>query len=303
MNKILYKNQIEEIEIDLTGTCNLMCPLCTRNYVHAKHMIQKNIRPLSEIINQLDQFINLKRFFIAGAISEPTLYPDFFNFIKYLNSRNIYFELFTNGDAHDDNWWKYLGNIVPSQCMVCFTICGSTQAIHSKYRRGSNLNRILEHAAAYRLNNKKTDWIQHILFEYNKQDLLCGNMNKIFNLFSNVMKVESEGIRRLNDKISLYDDDIRPQHKRDLEIKYIFNKQLQLDNIKIECKSFNEKKIYIDQFGKISACYIHAEFEHDYFMNDKFDYSDIFSYKYKDCYLCSTYVKQLMKAFNMEFIC
>ena len=32
---VLYTHDIEEIEMDLTGTCNLKCPLCTRNYVHA----------------------------------------------------------------------------------------------------------------------------------------------------------------------------------------------------------------------------------------------------------------------------
>jgi MoaA/NifB/PqqE/SkfB family radical SAM enzyme len=81
----LRKIDIEEIEMDLTGTCNLQCPLCTRNYKHAKHMIKKNVRLFKDIKKQLDEFSNLKRFFIAGAVSEPTLYPDFFTFIHYLN--------------------------------------------------------------------------------------------------------------------------------------------------------------------------------------------------------------------------
>ena len=297
----LCKTDIEEIEMDLTGTCNLQCPLCTRNYKHAKHMIKKNIRLFKDIKKQLDEFTNLKRFFIAGAVSEPTLYPDFFAFIHYLNQRNITYELFTNGNTHNEEWWRQLGKIIPINCLVVFTVCGSTQKLHEKYRVGSNLQQILNNASAFRENGKKNDWCQHILFEYNKDDMK--NMDIIFKQFSNIMKVESEGIRRLNEKIKTYSSDIMPHKKRDAEIKFIFDKRNITKDITIECKSYNEKKIYIDQFGRISACYIHPEFENDYFNSDIFDYTDICNYKYPDCYLCSTYVKKMMKIFNMEFIC
>ena len=40
---ILSKDFFEEFELDLTGTCNLQCPLCSRNYKHAQHMNKKNI--------------------------------------------------------------------------------------------------------------------------------------------------------------------------------------------------------------------------------------------------------------------
>ena len=102
MKYTLNRNEIEEIEIDLTGTCNLRCPICTRNFVHAKDMATKNIRSLDEIVKQLDTFGGLKRFFIAGAVSEPTLYPQFFEFIEYLNKRKITYEIFTNGSTHDE---------------------------------------------------------------------------------------------------------------------------------------------------------------------------------------------------------
>ena len=39
---------------------------------------------MHEIIDQLDKFTSLKRFFIAGAVSEPTLHPEFINFISEL---------------------------------------------------------------------------------------------------------------------------------------------------------------------------------------------------------------------------
>lgn len=303
---ILHKDQIEELEIDLTGTCNLMCPICTRNFVHAKHMIIKNIRPFLEIKQQLDSFKGLKRLFIAGAVSEPTLYPQFFEFIKYLNFRNITFELFTNGNTHDIQWWKNLGEIVPYNSITCFTICGSTQELHAKYRIGSNLKQILDNASAYRTNNKRNDWIQTIRFEYNKTDLNSNNMYDIINKFSHHIQVDSEGIRRLNDKIHKHDIEINPIKKRLAAIKYIFNKMPPKKTaIQIQCKSFMHKKLYIDQFGNIYPCYINAEFE-KHIIDEKsniFDYSKIFAYEYQDCYLCSSYVNDMIKRMKLEFIC
>ena len=122
-------------------------------------MLKPNIRPIEDIIKQLNTFSGLKRFFIAGAMSEPTLYPAFFEFIKYLNNRNIYYELFTNGNTHDTSWWEELGKLVPSKCMTCFTVCGSTQELHEYYRVGSSLQQVLDNAAAYRKNGKKNDWV------------------------------------------------------------------------------------------------------------------------------------------------
>ena len=303
----LKRDQIEEFEIDLTGTCNLRCPLCTRNYIHAKDLLKPNIRKINEITDQLDSFTGLKRAFIAGAISEPTLYPQIFEFIQYLNSRKIVFELFTNGNTHDELWWKNFGKIIDNPNIVCFTVCGSTQQKHEKYRRGSSLEKILKNALAFRQNNKKNDWIQTIRFEYNKDDLNTKKMFNIIDQFSHHMQVDSEGIRRLNDKIdNRYDKDIMPIKRRDAVIKHIFSQIPKINSqINIECKSYLQKKIYIDQFGKISPCYIHAEFEKDFFDQtaDKFNYSKIFDYCYADCFLCSQKVNKIIKDFNLEFIC
>ena len=299
---MLYTHDIEEIEMDLTGTCNLKCPLCTRNYVHAQHLLTPNIRPMHEIIDQLDKFTSLKRFFIAGAVSEPTLHPEFIDFIQYLVKRHIYFELFTNGNTHNTEWWKMLGNIVPPQCMVCFTVCGSTQELHEKYRVGSSLQQILDNAAAFRTANKN-DWVQFIQFEYNTSDLKSGKLDSIFSQFSNVMIVQSEGQRRLNLKCRTFSSDIRPTKLRNSIINKIFKDRLPINsNICIQCKSLRDKKIYIDQFGRITTCYIHAEFEDDWF-EDNIDYTKILKYNYPDCYLCSSIVNDYIQKFNMEFIC
>jgi hypothetical protein len=234
------------------------------------------------------------------------MYKYFDEFIDYLNSRDIYYELFTNGNTRDPEWWAALAKRIPDKCKVYFTICGSTQELHAKYRVGSDLQQILDHAAAYRSTGKTNDYIQHILFEYNKEDLASQGMQDIINDFNNVLYVDSEGIRRLTDYKHVFSTDIRPRHSRDNLIKELFRRRPKPDDGKkyeINCKSLEEKKVYINQFGKISACYIHAEFEQDYFEGEILDYTDILEFKYPDCFLCEKQTKCFIEKMGLDFVC
>ena len=302
---ILTKDDIEEIEIDLTGICNLSCYICSRNFKHAQYMVKKNIRPLSQIIAQIDQFTNLKRFVCAGTLSEPTLHPEFLQLIDYLNIRNLKYEIFSNGNTHDKAWWEELGKRVNAQSRTIFTICGSTQKLHEYYRVGSSLQQILDNAAAYRKCNKKTDWVQHILFEYNKDDYVK-NMHTIFDQFSYHFQVQSEGRRRLNEKLRDCPPGVCPVRKVESVQDMLFGKiePLKSKNVVIDCQSYKSKKLYINQFGKVSFCFTHAEFENDYIQDiERIDYSKVYDYCYYDCFLCSKYSRMYMDLLNLTFIC
>lgn len=303
----VYRKDIEELEMDLTGLCNLHCYICTRNFMHSQHMMAPGyVRPMTDIISQLDTFVGLKRFFIAGTMSEPTLHPQFFEFLEYLNKRDIYYELFTNGGTHDDKWWKELGKIVPEKCMTCFTICGSTNALHSYYRVGSNLDSVLNHAASYRLNGKHNDYCQHILFEYNQKDYENGNMHPIFKQFSHSFQVHSEGRRLHDEKIVQPPFGIYPPKRIKSSIDYIFSKMPRLHSILcVKCKMQEQKKAYIDCKGNVYPCYTYAEGGHPSFLinADQFNLNPIYSYSYPECYLCSTDVYDMIKAFKLQFIC
>jgi len=303
---IVKKSEIQEIEMDLTGVCNLSCPLCTRNYQHANHLVEKNVRSIDTIIKQLDQYTGLKRFFVAGVVSEPTMYKDFIKFIEYLNSRDIYYEIFTNGNTRDVDWWEKLGSIVPKKCMCAFTVCGSTQELHEKYRVGSDLQEILNNAKAFRKNNLGNDWIQHIRFEYNAEDRESVGMKNIFDQFSNVLKVETEGVRRVNVYNKEVELGIKPTKVRDLTIKKLFQNRPKPNDGKsydIQCRSLQQKKVYINQWGQVSACYTHAENEQDYFQNEEFDYSDILSFNYPDCFLCEKRTRTFIDKMGLDFVC
>ena len=306
---VLLRSEIEELEMDLTGTCNLKCPLCTRNYAHAEHMLKRNIRPLEEIIKQLDSFVNLEVFYMAGTISEPTLYPNLLDLCRYLVGRGIAVELFTNGNTHNEEWWAELGEILTSNDRVYFTICGSTQELHEKYRVGSKLEEILRHHQAFISTNKDgIDHIQHIMFKYNRDDFEGAAMKELIGRFSATKLVDTEGQRTLNEYVKSFDKDlVRPEDTRKRAIDALFNIKPvpgQKENVEIKCMSLRDKKVYVDQFGSISPCYGHAEYEGaGHFKGEVFDYDEVLSFKFKDCFKCEKRIQKIIDVMELDFVC
>jgi MoaA/NifB/PqqE/SkfB family radical SAM enzyme len=301
----------EEFELDLTGTCNLQCPLCTRNYAHAKHNLGKKTRPLKDIIEQLDTFPNLKRAFVAGQVSEPTTHPEFHDYLRYLKSRNIYIELFTNGSLHDEKYWETVAEILDESDQIHFTVCGSNQKLHETYRVNSDLKKILRNAKAVR-GVKPIDYLQLIRFQYNADDIDSPEMQKIKDDFTHWYFVETEGIRRINEKIRPVPDGVEPLETRDRAIKWLFSQREKITNEAIDkyypkcvkCKSYNDRKIYINSEGEISACYIHYEFSPEHtFEGNEFDYTDIMKLKYPDCWLCTPKAQYYIEKFELDFVC
>ena len=322
-------NDIYEFEIDLTGTCNLQCPICTRNYHHSNHLLKKNIRPLSDIIWQLDQFPNLNRIMLAGAVSEPTLYPNFLELIDYLNFRNIYIDLFTNGDTRDISFWETLGLKLEkgNQNNTCtFTICGSTNELHSKYRIGSDLNKIKNNITSFKKYSKK-DIVQLMEFQYNKEDIRSENMKTLLTEL-NINKyyvVHSEGRRRLMDykKKDFLNPNTGIWPTDEIEKKYqLIHKKIKgikkVNPNKLICKSIQSRKLHIDHFGNIHACYMLMEFpesKNSYFYSFKefkeavknnrviFDFQNIHSCGFEECKYCDKNITKYIDILGLDFIC
>jgi organic radical activating enzyme len=317
MLKTLTTSDIKEFEIDLTGTCNLQCPLCTRNYSHAQHLLKKNVRPVKDIIKQLDFFPNLTRIMLAGAISEPLLYPELPELIEYFNSRNIHIDMFSNGSLQSTEYWESLGKLFKQgheRSSCTFTLCGSSQEVNAEYRVGSDLSKILNNAKAFKLHSNR-DILQIIEFKYNTEDLKSEAMNDIVKGFSHSYIVGTEGRRRLTEHVKEVSKEISPLITRENAINTLFNRRKKVgDAATIECKAFNTKKMHINQFGQMHYCYISMEFpesKDDFLCDDPtklhkdyiFDYTKIFEFTYPDCFLCEAKTKKMIEISGLDFVC
>ncbi|MFA7127780.1 MAG: radical SAM protein [Sphaerochaeta sp.] len=287
---------VEEVELELTSSCNLDCPLCARNYENNAHLLSGGQRPYNDLIDQLDSYTNLKRCCLAGIISEPTLYKHFFDLIEYLKSRDITIELYTNGNTHNELWWEELGKLCDESIKVIFTVCGSNQALHEKYRKNSDLKQLLNHHSSFK-KYSKSDYLQHITFTYNQEDFK--NMGYIRSLFTNECNIHSMPYRsRFPLKIKIDEDiDIIPELKKQYEtISKIGNLKLQ-NKCNINCKSFETRFISIDNKGHIAPCFLHR-----YYINKSWDldYTEIKQGLFDMCYECEKSTQRLLELNNLE---
>ena len=109
----MYKHDVLEIDINLTGYCNLKCPFCDTNLKTYKEFRKnKKILKLNEWITILNEYQNLKNINLIGKSSEPTLYPEFLELCEYIKSRDITICIRSNGDTNNSEFWSKLKNIL-----------------------------------------------------------------------------------------------------------------------------------------------------------------------------------------------
>jgi hypothetical protein len=197
--------------------------------------------------------------------------------------------LFTNANTHDTEYWYNLGHKILNENDKCyFTICGTTQVLHEKYRVGSNLDEVLRNSQAF-INDNKNDYMQYIRFEYNKYDAEVAKQT-IFTKYSNSYVMGTDPIfERFNLTTNSNNDGVISvsEIKNSYKIRSIIAKY----NKKrcIECQSLKHKIVRIDNFGIISPCVCYRMYNSTNFLNNnEFDYTDILNNKYDFCYECDT---------------
>ena len=302
-NNKLIKSEVIDIEIDLTGFCNAKCPLCSWNYIENEHLVRPNERSIDEIKESLAPFTNLKFIRLVGTVSEPTLYYDFHNLCRWFASENIIMEICTNGDTHDEEWWRELGTILTEKDLVFFSVCGSTQELHETYRVGTNLENILRNAAALREAGKKNDYIQHILFKYNEEDLNSDAMKEIMSQFSHINLTKTYYTRDFSSYRNQYNlDKLEPAQGKEYEnimtaADLKFQNKDKLPHI-VHCKSIHDKCLHMNQFGEIFPCYLYLQ-ESGRLKWDE-DYTEILDYSIHSCRLCEKTIKELSRRKGCE---
>ena len=285
----LDKDKVKTIELDLTTMCNAKCPLCFRNFKNfpAKY---KTVyyRSANWIIQQLKSFSNLENIYIIGQCSEPTTHSELLSMLKQFKNMHLHVKMCTNGDLHDDQYWSQIGKTLDTNDEVWFTLCGSTQEMHSRYRVNTQLKRILQHASALR-SHKKIDCAKCIRFKYNQEDIESATFKKIVKRFSKVEYIDTSfdaGIE-YDEKFNV--DDFMPVEavqQAYSRIDKLSDIMLNKDKKSVICQSIEENYIQIDAYGSIFPCYRYLEAD-PYKTWDK-DYQHILDCKHNCCKLCQS---------------
>lgn len=297
--------KVIDLELELTTLCNAQCQLCYRNYKTFKeHYPVNKVRPLDEIITQLETFSDLEWIRLVGTISEPTLYKEFFPLVRYIKSRGINIEICTNGDTHNPSWWAELSLYLTEDDKVYFSICGSTQELHEVYRKNTRLVNILQNAEGFR-STKKNDYAQCIRFAYNSDDFDSQEFKEMVSAFSNVYWTETFLLKEHSNYVNIVNIDmLQPNLKKVDDYRHMDKlaktKFASPIKGKASCMSWNNQSQQIDIDGKVYPCYLFLEASVGKPWDG--DYEKILNMEYEVCKYCDRAVVDLCTKKDLSYI-
>lgn len=135
-----HKGKPFSISFEPTTTCNLRCPECPsglRAFSRPTGNLDQDFfrKTISEIHKELLYLI----FYFQG---EPYINPDFLDMVNYADEKKLYTITSTNGHfLNDENCKK---TIESGLDRLIISLDGTTQEVYESYRKGGNLNKVLE---------------------------------------------------------------------------------------------------------------------------------------------------------------
>lgn len=168
-------NDIKSVQIEITERCNAACPACTRNYfgyganpgIWTGNMTLDQFKILlpEEFIQQLNDVS------FCGNLGDAQMNPFLHSMMEYLFSVNpeIWVCLNTNGSMYEPHYWAEFAKYGKSMQIV-WGIDGTTQEVHSFYRRNTDYNNVMKNARAFIDAGGNACW-QFILFKHNQHQL------------------------------------------------------------------------------------------------------------------------------------
>jgi len=172
-----YENGELTLDMELTTNCNARCPQCSRtdhtNNVQKMPWLklqQVSIEQFKTWFQPID-FYGIKNIHFSGTYGDPGMCKDLKEIVQYIvESGPTTVSINTNGGIRDEDFWFDLGAIGQKRLRLIFDIDGINQEMHSFYRRGVDLQKVLDNMAAAAMTPAKVD-VLTVLFKHN-QDYL-----------------------------------------------------------------------------------------------------------------------------------
>ncbi len=138
--KASIKGMPISISIEPTTSCNLRCPECPsglRSFTRPTGMLEEKL--YQKVIDELQDTLLYLLLYFQG---EPYLHPYFFDLVRYAADRKIYTATSTNAHFLSDENAKR--TVESGLDRLIISIDGTTQETYSAYRKGGNLEKVIE---------------------------------------------------------------------------------------------------------------------------------------------------------------
>jgi MoaA/NifB/PqqE/SkfB family radical SAM enzyme len=130
------------ISFEPTTSCNLRCPECPsglRQFTRPTGMLKKDF--FTDTIDDIYKEITYLIFYFQG---EPYLNRDFLEMVKYASAKGLYTATSTNAHYLTDEVAKK--TVESGLDRLIISIDGTTQEVYQQYRRGGNLEKVIQGA-------------------------------------------------------------------------------------------------------------------------------------------------------------
>ena len=173
-----YYRDIKElcVFLDLSTYCNAGCPQCDRTDTQGlgkEGWIPNEMWTIDRVKRAYPLGMDIFRATLCSTWGDPMMVKDIDQIIYHFLENGTEVHCNTNGSMRDTWWWFNLGREMsesetPSK--MTFDIEGINQEMHAKYRRNTDLNKILENMEAYTLGGGLAQ-VHTIVFEHNEKYL------------------------------------------------------------------------------------------------------------------------------------
>jgi len=257
-------NTIKELHIELTDKCNARCPQCVRTNIETgkpQGWILKKELTLKDIkkIIPLTDLASIEKVNFCGNYGDPLIATDIISICDYIlkNSKSR-IELHTNGSMQSEDWWWELCtkfHDYNNRIRICFGIDGVNQEQHSRYRVGTNFDKIINNATMCIDAGIEVFW-DYLVFKHNENDIdTAQKMSEKLN-FSKINIISTERFWKGNSldytykgkKYTLERSSIEPNKKQ------LMNWVAYSEKKEITCFAKAKQEAYIDCLGYITPC-------------------------------------------------
>jgi sulfatase maturation enzyme AslB (radical SAM superfamily) len=180
----------------------------------------------------------------------------------------------TNGSARNTAWWQNLARVLPNNHSVVFALDG-LEDTHSVYRVGTDFNQIIKNATDFIKAGGIAEWV-FIKFKHNEHQVeTARQLSKDLGFSKFTLKNSSRFI--LEPKVNVTDKHGRITHyiepPTEVTMKFIDKQVIKaykelVAQSTIDCKSLNDREIYIDAFGDLFPCCWIASVPYSYIAPD-----------------------------------
>lgn len=171
--KPVHKGLPISLAVEPTTSCNLRCPQCPsglRNFTRPTGMLTWEV--YTGILDELHEYLVYLLFYFQG---EPYLHNQFFSFVQEASKRKVYTATSTNGHYLSDS--KARETVESGLDRLIISIDGTDQETYAQYRKGGNLERVIDGVARLTTWKKKLGMhtpfviIQFIVFKNNQHQI------------------------------------------------------------------------------------------------------------------------------------